>query len=92
MNAQVKDHHRDPDGEGVEWGKNKALSQTQQIATLRSEVADLRQEMHELTESVKGLVQAWKAAGLAVAVVKWLAAIGAAIAGIKAGYSALRQP
>lgn len=86
----MRDHSSDPSGQGVEWDRDKKLSQAQQIATLRAEVSDLKAEVHELTASVQGLVDAWNAAKFVTAIIKWLAAIGVAIVSIKAGLQAFR--
>ena len=50
------------------------------IAALRREVAELKAAVHELQGSVTDLVEAWHAGKSVLAIVKWAAALGSAIA------------
>lgn len=60
------------------------------VARLENHIGDLEKQISDLRNDIKGLVEAWKAAGLVIAVIKWLAVLGAAIVAIKAGFNALK--
>lgn len=88
--SAIRDRSKDPDGRGVEWGKERRVTQAQRTAHLEDELVALRKEVHALSESIKGLVETWKSAKFLVVMIGWLGAIGTAIVGIKAGFNALR--
>lgn len=51
-----------------------------ELVDLKREVAELKAATQELKASVTDLVDAWRAAKGLLAVVKWMAAIGSALA------------
>lgn len=80
MTAEIRDLTRPPHHEP---------STEAQVARLVATVDALTQEIHALRNDTQGLVTAWKAASLAVTVIKWVAALGIALVAIKTSWEKL---